>query len=109
MTEWSISADSVWHFVYQQQQQHNVTTTSSQHKSDSGVVVKFNYRQCDLCARKHKYPNNHVKVMTRKILASFFVDAVYKPQFIKTTPSLSKCTRNRRNIEKYLITTTSMI
>jgi len=54
----------------------NVTITSSQSKSGAGVVVKFNYWvgncQRNSCAKKiSKYQNKHIKVMTKKLLASF--------------------------------------
>ena len=49
--------------------------TSSQSKNGSGVVVKFNNWvgncQRNSCAKNCKNENNHTKVMTRKLLASF--------------------------------------
>jgi len=62
----------------------HVTIMSSQSKSGSGVVVKFNYGvgncQHNPCAKNSKYQSNHIKVMTRKLLASFlWTRCIVKP------------------------------
>jgi len=75
MTEWSISADSVWHCVYQQQQQHNVTTMHHHNIRVTRVwwlnLINELATVSVIYVQENKYQNNHVKVMMRKILASF--------------------------------------